>query len=78
MIHFDISKQFCIERQLFIGIILGSSGNRELQVWMVNESSPGFDAYLARVQTLALWYIEAAQYTDNDDPRWQHYFLLVL
>ncbi|KAM3723642.1 Histone acetyltransferase type B catalytic subunit [Dirofilaria immitis] len=52
-----------------------SAGNRELQVWLVNESSPEFDAYLARVQTLALWYIEAAQYTDNDDPRWQHYFL---
>ncbi|KAL4003636.1 Histone acetyl transferase HAT1 N-terminus family protein [Acanthocheilonema viteae] len=52
-----------------------TAGSRELQVWMVNESSPGFDAYLARVQTLALWYIEAAQYTDNDDPRWQHYFL---
>uniref|UniRef100_A0A915PC13 Coatomer subunit delta n=1 Tax=Setaria digitata TaxID=48799 RepID=A0A915PC13_9BILA len=52
-----------------------SVGNRELQVWMINESSPAFDAYLARVQTLALWYIEAAQYTDNDDPRWQHYFL---
>ncbi|OZC11707.1 hypothetical protein X798_01570 [Onchocerca flexuosa] len=52
-----------------------TAGNRELQVWMVNESSPEFDAYLARVQTLALWYIEAAQYTDNDDPRWQHYFL---
>ncbi|EJD74790.1 histone acetyltransferase type B catalytic subunit, variant [Loa loa] len=52
-----------------------TAGSRELQVWVVNESSPEFDAYLARVQTLALWYIEAAQYTDNDDPRWQHYFL---
>uniref|UniRef100_A0A158Q7A9 Histone acetyltransferase type B catalytic subunit n=1 Tax=Elaeophora elaphi TaxID=1147741 RepID=A0A158Q7A9_9BILA len=52
-----------------------TAGNRELQVWLVTESSPGFNAYLARVQTLALWYIEAAQYTDNDDPRWQHYFL---
>lgn len=50
-------------------------GTRELQVWVVSESSPRFNAYLARVQTLALWYIEAAQYTDNDDPRWQHYML---
>lgn len=54
-----------------------SLGNRELQVWIVSKSSPGVDAYLARVQTLALWYIEGAQYTDNNDPRWQHYFLLV-
>ncbi|VDK78027.1 unnamed protein product [Litomosoides sigmodontis] len=52
-----------------------TAGDRELQVWIVSESSPGFDAYLARVQSLALWYIEAAQYTDNNDPRWQHYFL---
>ncbi|VDN20649.1 unnamed protein product [Gongylonema pulchrum] len=48
---------------------------REMQVWKVDESSPAFDAYLARVQTLALWYIEGAEYTDNTDTRWQHYFL---
>ncbi|VDK23657.1 unnamed protein product [Anisakis simplex] len=51
---------------------------REMQVWKISESSPQFDAYLARAQTLALWYIDAAQYTDNDDPRWQHYFVYVL
>ncbi|XGW18878.1 hypothetical protein V3C99_003014 [Haemonchus contortus] len=41
----------------------------------VSESSPDFDAYLARVQSLALCYIDAAQYTDNSDPLWFHYFL---
>ena len=46
-----------------------------MQVWKVVESTPAFDRYLARVQTLALWYIDAAQYTDNDDPRWNHYFV---
>ncbi|VDM40912.1 unnamed protein product [Toxocara canis] len=50
-------------------------GGREMQVLKVTESSPQFDAYLARVQTLALWFIDAAQYTDNDDPRWNHYFV---
>lgn len=49
-----------------------------MQVWKVVERSPSFDRYLARVQTLALWYIEAAQYTDNDDPRWCHYFVYVV
>lgn len=52
-----------------------STNGKEMQVWKVVESSPSFDRYLARVQTLALWYIDAAQYTDNDDPRWNHYFV---
>ncbi|CAG9539361.1 unnamed protein product [Cercopithifilaria johnstoni] len=68
----DEQKKFWPYGQLLSKFTIDS---RELQVWVVNESSPGFNAYLARVQTLALWYIEAAQYTDNDDPRWQHYFL---
>ncbi|VDD86461.1 unnamed protein product [Enterobius vermicularis] len=51
------------------------TNGKEMQVWKVVERSPSFDRYLARVQTLALWYIEAAQYTDNDDPRWCHYFV---
>lgn len=49
-----------------------------MQVWRVDECTPSFDAYLARVQTLALWYIEAAQYTDNSDPRWQHFFVFAI
>ncbi|KAK6101762.1 Histone acetyl transferase HAT1 N-terminus family protein [Brugia pahangi] len=68
----DDQKKFLPYGQLLSKFIVSS---RELQVWMINESSSEFDAYLARVQTLALWYIEAAQYTDNSDPRWQHYFL---
>ncbi|VDO13588.1 unnamed protein product, partial [Brugia timori] len=68
----DDQRKFLPYGQLLSKFIVSS---RELQVWMINESSPEFDAYLARVQTLALWYIEAAQYTDNSDPRWQHYFL---
>lgn len=51
---------------------------REMQLWKITESSPAFDRYLARVQTLALWYVDAAQYTDNEDPRWNHYFVQVL
>uniref|UniRef100_A0A915BXX6 Histone acetyltransferase type B catalytic subunit n=2 Tax=Parascaris univalens TaxID=6257 RepID=A0A915BXX6_PARUN len=48
---------------------------REMRVMKVTEGSPQFDAYLSRVQTIALWYIDAAQYTDNDDPRWIHYLV---
>ncbi|CAJ0600256.1 unnamed protein product [Cylicocyclus nassatus] len=45
------------------------------ELYKITESSPDFDNYLARVQSLALWYIDAAQYTDNADPLWMHYFL---
>lgn len=52
-----------------------TTSGKEMQVWKVVENSPSFNNYLARVQTLALWYIEGAVYTDNDDPRWNHYFV---
>ncbi|EYC25895.1 hypothetical protein Y032_0011g1445 [Ancylostoma ceylanicum] len=45
------------------------------ELYKITESSPDFDNFLARVQSLALWYIDAAQYTDNTDPLWMHYFL---
>lgn len=52
--------------------------NHEMQVYKVTKSSPDFDLYLARVQTLALWYVDAADYTDNTDERYFHYMLYVL
>ncbi|KHJ80054.1 hypothetical protein OESDEN_20281 [Oesophagostomum dentatum] len=48
---------------------------KSFELFKITESSPEFDNYLARVQSLALWYIDAAQYTDNTDPLWMHYFL---
>lgn len=51
---------------------------QQFEVFKVSESSPQFDSYLARVQTLSLWYIDAAEYTDNSDERWMHYFVYVL
>ncbi|VDM97712.1 unnamed protein product [Thelazia callipaeda] len=59
------------------GVLLSklTFGGAEFQMWMVNKSTEAFDAYLARVQTLAFWYIEGVEHTDNSDPCWQHYFL---
>uniref|UniRef100_A0A0N4UAD9 Histone acetyltransferase type B catalytic subunit n=1 Tax=Dracunculus medinensis TaxID=318479 RepID=A0A0N4UAD9_DRAME len=48
---------------------------KEMQVYKISEGNEAFNKYLARVQTLALWYIEGAEYTDNDDSRWNHYFV---
>lgn len=52
-----------------------STDDSNFELFKVTESSPDFDNYLARVQSIALWYIDAAQYTDNTDQRWKHYFL---
>ncbi|VDN18894.1 unnamed protein product [Gongylonema pulchrum] len=70
--HTDASMYIYVQLKYTSDI---SSITPEFKVWKVDESSPAFDAYLARVQTLALWYIEGAEYTDNTDTRWQHYFL---
>lgn len=49
--------------------------NHEMHVFKVTKSSPEFDKFLARAQTLALWYIDAADYTDNTDESFFHYLL---
>lgn len=35
----------------------------------------GFDQFLSRAQTLALYFIESASYTDPEDTRFSHYFV---
>ncbi|VDL77241.1 unnamed protein product [Nippostrongylus brasiliensis] len=45
-----------------------TASERTYELYKVSEGSPEFDSFLARVQSLALWYIDAAQYTDNTDP----------
>uniref|UniRef100_A0A914WG23 histone acetyltransferase n=1 Tax=Plectus sambesii TaxID=2011161 RepID=A0A914WG23_9BILA len=56
--------------------VVNADGVKEqFEVYKVSESSPEFDSYLARVQTVALWYIDACEYTDNSDERWMHYFV---
>ncbi|KAK6739709.1 hypothetical protein RB195_008293 [Necator americanus] len=52
-----------------------SARDKCFELYKITESSPEFDSFLARVQSLALWYIDASQYTDNSDPLWMHYFL---
>ncbi|KAK5980252.1 ATP-dependent DNA helicase chl-1 [Trichostrongylus colubriformis] len=59
----------------YVFVRLRNIGGKCFELYKISESSPAFDAYLTRVQSLALWYIDAAQYTDNSDPLWFHYFL---
>jgi GNAT superfamily N-acetyltransferase len=39
------------------------------------ESSREFEMFLGRIQSLSLWYIERATYTDTSDPNYFHYFI---
>lgn len=50
-------------------------GEKCFELYKVTESSVDFDSYLERLQSVALWYIDAAQYTNNEDPMWFHYLL---
>ncbi|GMS89068.1 hypothetical protein PENTCL1PPCAC_11243, partial [Pristionchus entomophagus] len=52
-----------------------SNGGKDYEIYKKEESDPEFDRYLARTQTLALWYIHASNYTDNSDDKWMHYFV---
>ncbi|PAV58320.1 hypothetical protein WR25_14713 [Diploscapter pachys] len=51
------------------------AGGKKFELYHVTKSTREFDLYLARVQTCALWYIDAADYTDNTEHQWMHYFL---
>lgn len=39
-----------------------------------NESN-GVNKFIERAQSLSFWYIDAVQYTDNNDSRFFHYFM---
>ncbi|KAE9420185.1 hypothetical protein Angca_005649 [Angiostrongylus cantonensis] len=56
-------------------IIKFTKNDKCFELYKVSGCSTEFNAFLERVQSLALWYIDAAQYTDNYDPRWLHYLL---
>ncbi|KAI6208326.1 Histone acetyltransferase type B catalytic subunit [Aphelenchoides besseyi] len=50
-------------------------GDQQFCLYKVIDQSVDFDMYMCRIQTLTMWFIEAASYTDNVDPRFTHYIL---
>ncbi|KAK0416691.1 hypothetical protein QR680_012633 [Steinernema hermaphroditum] len=52
-----------------------SGDDRVFNVFKVTECTDAFDKLVTRSQTLALWYIDAADYTDNSDIRFTYYFI---
>lgn len=45
----------------------------EYRLYKVTEFNEEYSNYLTRIQTLSLFYIDAAEYTDNEDPRFFSY-----
>lgn len=46
---------------------------REFQIYKVDKCTRDFVEFYQRIETFALWYIDAASYIDTDDDRWQFY-----
>lgn len=47
--------------------------SRTFEIYECDKNTPGFPAYHARLQTFLLWFVDAANYIDFDDPQWQFY-----
>ncbi|XP_055936141.1 histone acetyltransferase type B catalytic subunit-like [Argiope bruennichi] len=57
---------FCIE----------NGGKKETYgIYRANCNTPGFLEYHQRMQTLILWFIDAASYIDESDERWDYFVL---
>ncbi|CAI5446544.1 unnamed protein product [Caenorhabditis angaria] len=52
-----------------------ASGESNLEIYKVAEPSQEIDHFLGRAQYMALFYIDAASYTDVQDERWLHYLI---
>uniref|UniRef100_A0A6A7FMJ8 Histone acetyltransferase type B catalytic subunit n=2 Tax=Hirondellea gigas TaxID=1518452 RepID=A0A6A7FMJ8_9CRUS len=48
---------------------------RVFEMYLSDESTPGFTDYFERVQMFAMFYVDAASYIDNTDEKWR-YFLV--
>lgn len=44
-------------------------------VYRADSTTPGFKEYHQRMQTLILWFIDAASYIDEEDERWDYFIL---
>lgn len=51
------------------------SEKRRFEMYKVDEATPAFISHFERVQTFALWFIDAASYIDTDDPLWKFYMM---
>ena len=49
--------------------------NFELYKSSSKEHNEGLQNLLTQLQSLAFWYIDGVNYTDNTDDRWLHYIL---
>ncbi|GFQ73880.1 histone acetyltransferase type B catalytic subunit [Trichonephila clavata] len=63
------------------GELLGSfsieNGEEEesYSIYKADNTAPGFLEYHQRMQTLILWFIDAASYIDEEDERWDYFIL---
>lgn len=48
---------------------------RQFVIYKADVSTPGFLAYHERMQTFLKWFIEAANYIDTDDNKWEFFVL---
>lgn len=48
------------------------SGNttRTFEIYKCNHADPKFQSYFQRLQSFVLWFVDAANYIDIDDPQW--------
>uniref|UniRef100_A0A1I8A3M5 Histone acetyltransferase type B catalytic subunit n=1 Tax=Steinernema glaseri TaxID=37863 RepID=A0A1I8A3M5_9BILA len=67
-------KQFKLPEGQQIGSFR-STNEKLFEVFKVTQCTDTFDHFVTRTQTLALWYIDAADYTDNSDIRFSFYFV---
>ena len=56
-----------------------SAGTRKFAIYKANISyCENLQEYHKRVQVFLLWFVDAASYIDDDDDRWDFYFLFEL
>lgn len=43
---------------------------RTFEIYKCNHADPKFQSYFQRLQSFVLWFVDAANYIDIDDPQW--------
>jgi histone acetyltransferase 1 len=54
---------------------LQEGSNRKFEVFLADESVPGFRDFHARLQPWIMFFIDAASYIDIDDNNWRFFTL---
>lgn len=64
-----------IIKKFYSGCVLGDGSMKDFKITKCSVSDPEFKAFHERFQTLIIFFIDAANFIEMDDNKWEVYYV---